>query len=244
MNLVWHIIRKDVRRVAWVLLVWALTGAYLIAYKNMEIIQRSVWDNLGIVSLITHGALCLALIAAIVQEDGLNGVNEFWRTRPIAPGRILTAKLILVLTFFMVVPSLIVASQRILFAGRSVGFGWGDLLVPLALGVGVLACAAVAACTKDLGQYFLGGLACLMLGYSLGFWFASLAPAELLQGQPALEVTKTRVIIIFALTGVVSAGVLSNQYFTRRTALSTGAIAGTIVVLALVAAFWRWPLFG
>ena len=236
MNLVWHIIRKDLRRLAWVYAFWAAAGIYLIAFRGINVIERTFWDNLGIVALITHFALAIALIAAIVQEDGLCGVNEFWRTRPIAAGRLLAAKLILVLGSFAVVPLLVTLAIR-------PGDG-GELAAIGVFAVNVLACAAVASCTKDLGQYFLVGVASFMVAPALGGVLANFAPAVELDRSAAAALRATKIMLLYGVIGITAVGILLNQYTTRRSVLSRWALAAAVVGAALITGLWRWPLVG
>ncbi|MBP6508768.1 MAG: hypothetical protein KA257_14500 [Opitutaceae bacterium] len=240
MNLVWQIMKKDVRRVAWILGLWAGSGIYLTAYRKFAVVQGSLWDNLGVFSLMTFVALTCALIAMIVQEDGLAGSNEFWRTRPIAPGKLLTAKLGLIFACYVVLPVVVVVVQSWLFETR---LSVADLPYTLpVLAVMVLSCAAMASVTKDLGQYFLGGILCLMVSVML-----ALAMTEWIELDPpskanVLHYGMARLQGIVAVVGLASIIVLANQYFLRRKAASYATIAMAVVVTALVGAFWRWPL--
>jgi len=235
-NLVWHIIRKDLRRLAATFAGWAVAGIYLVAYRELNIVQRSIWDNLGIVALFTFLALTIALTAAIVQEDGLCGTNEFWRTRPITPGRLLAAKLALVLGSFVVVPMAFALTLRPGHGGEIAAIG--------ALTTYVLACAAVAACTKDLGQFLLVGVACLMITPALSGAFAQLAPALEISPPAAAALKATKIVLLHGLIGLAALGVLLNQYTTRRTVLSCWILATTVLMAALISAYWRWPFVG
>lgn len=236
MNLVWHIIRKDLRRLASTYAGWAVAGIYLIFYREMNIVQRSIWDNLGIVALFTFLALTIALTAAIVQEDGLCGTNEFWRTRPITAGRLLTAKLILVLGSFMVIPLAFALALRPGHGGELGAFG--------ALTVYVLACAAVASCTKDLGQFLLVGVGCFMITPALGGILHKLAPTLELSKAATTELAVTKIMLLHGVVGVAALGILLNQYLTRRTLMSRWSLAATVLAAALITGFWRWPLLG
>ncbi len=238
MNLVWHIIKKDLRRATWVIVMWAVTGSYLLVYRKFAVVQHSVWDNLGIVSLFIHGALILALIAAIVQEDRLTEGNEFWRTRPISGGRLLVAKLALLLALLVVLPNAVVLGQAWLTGSA---FAVADLRYVLpVMSVIVLSCAAMAACTKDLGRYFLGGVFCIMSVAMLGPWMVASFGVEPLSKAEQLHVETSKFFAIFGLCGVAAVIMLANQYFTRRTAVSIGIAVAAVVGVVLIQAFWRW----
>lgn len=236
MKLIWHIIRKDLRRLAWVYGAWAVAGTYLLFYRGLNIIQRSIWDNVGIVALFTFLALGIALVAAIVQEDGLCGANEFWRTRPIAAGRLMTAKLGLVLISFAIIPMALALALR---PGQG-----GELAAIGAILVYVLALAAVASCTKDLGQFLLVAVGCAMIAPALAGALGGLAPVTGLSKSAMVALTVTKVVILHAVIGAAALAILWNQYATRRSVLSRGLLAATVAVTACIGGLWRWPLFG
>lgn len=238
MNLAWHIIKKDVRRLGWVFVMWAVSGGYMIAYRKIGVIDRSIWDNLGIISLLTHAGLTFALIAGVVQEDGLTQGNEFWRTRPISPGRLLAAKLALILTSFAVVPVVLIVALK-------PHFDPGDLryLVPMVLAM-VLSCAAMASCTKNLGHYLLGGIFCIFGVVAIGPQMMSWLGVGQLPKAVLMQVSMTRLFLMFGLCGLAAMALLLNQYFTRRTAVSIGIIIGTVIGVVLIGSLWRWSLIG
>jgi len=238
MNLIWHIIKKDLRRMMWILLTWAASGAYLIFYKNSQIQDLSLGDNLGIVALMTHAALNFALIAAIVQEDGLTQDNEFWRTRPISPGRLLMAKLGLILPTFVGLLGLVILVQTWLFLSR---FDHSDLfyIVP-ALTVVVLCCTAMASCTRNLGAFILGGVLCVMGVTMIGPWLVNMLHIAPLPVEEMIRVTMSKISVTFGLSGAAAIALLLNQYITRRTTVSYGIVIATVTSIPLIEFFWSW----
>lgn len=234
MKLIWHIIRKDLRRLASTYAGWAVAGIYLIFYRELNIVQRSIWDNLGIVALFTFLALGIALIASIIQEDGSCGANEFWRTRPISAGRMLAAKLTLVLVSFAFIPMAFALTLR---PGQG-----GELAAIGAISVYVLAFAAVAACTRDLGQFLLVVVACVMIAPTLGRALAIAVPVVELTKPAAAGLAFIKIVLLHAVVGLAALAILLNQYTTRRTVLSRWLIAATVLAGALIGGLWRWPL--
>ena len=104
MNLTLHIIRKDLRRMAWALAVWAVCGLYLVLSGKLGAKVGSIYEKMQIIAMFNYMMLTFALIAGIVQEDGLTESDVFWRTRPTAGRRMLTAKLSLLMPLFVFVP--------------------------------------------------------------------------------------------------------------------------------------------
>jgi len=238
MNLIVHIMAKDLRRLTWALALWAGAGLLAIVGTNFGGVPQSTLESLGLVALVQFFGLSIALVAAIVQEDGLTESTAFWRTRPITGGRLLTAKLCLIGTLFVVIPVAMGLLVRLMNRGAMVG-NPADVLQPiLALVALALAGAALASCCKDMGRYFLFGMLCWML---VGFGTVGFQWVKVTLGFTA-RVSKMRLEWIAVYGGLVAIAVLLNQYRGGRYAVSIGLIGAGVVGAAAINAFWAWPL--
>ncbi|MCF7688881.1 MAG: hypothetical protein K9N01_11325 [Cephaloticoccus sp.] len=237
MNLIWHIIKKDFRSTAWGLLMWAVCLGYLFTFRKIQVVQWSFMDNLGVYALFAFAALTVVLIAAIVQEDGLTGNNEFWRTRPISGGRLLAAKMILIGIVFLIGPYGLSVIHSVT-SGK--GFNLSDM-VHLFFGFGVvlLSFMAMAASTKDLALYILGGILCCIGVALIGPRLAALIQLEPVAKTMMYQVGVSKLFAILVLCGFASLFVLLNQYLTRRTLISVSIISAAVVGVTLVDSFWR-----
>lgn len=111
MKLILHIVRKDFLRLRWGLVGWwVVIGLKLaIGFALILFVGGAQWAEMGHASAIwsdrtlaptlftlttIERLLAFLLTAMLVQEDGLVGTKQFWVTRPISPGRLLTAKLV------------------------------------------------------------------------------------------------------------------------------------------------------
>lgn len=238
MNLILHIMAKDLRRLTWALALWAGAGVLAVVGTNVSGPPQSTLESLGLVAMFQFFGLSIALIAAIVQEDGLTGSTAFWRTRPISGGRLLTAKLSLIGVLFVVIP--VAMGLLVRLANRGAMFArpeevWEPLLALVAL---VLVGTALASCCKDLGRYFLIGALCwLLVGFgTVGFqWVKATLGYTARGGKMRME--------LIAIYGVLIAiAVLLNQYRGRRFGLSVGLIVAGVVGAAAINAFWAWPM--
>ena len=239
MNLTWHIMKKDLRRNAWPLLVWAVTLIVPHAGFGTRDLRNAATlaDYVYIVSLLTHAVMVIAIIGAVIQEDDVTGSTAFWRTRPISPSRLLGAKLGVLGVVWAVE---VFSSLALIWAANSPPkHPWEAVIqASLSLGSSILACAALASCSKTMARFILGGILCVIACMALSTGLGKLGLATL-RTAPR-DALGTMLFVILALIGASGLAVLLNQYFGRRPAFSVGMIAGAVVGIALVSNYWRW----
>ena len=113
MNQIAHIIRKDLRHLRSLLLVWlgllilqaVLTGGvhpFIDDIRTMDLLSNFV----PLLSLMEF-LLLTVIIAQLIQADSLVGSTAFWLTLPISRGGLLASKSIL-LVLFVILPTLLV----------------------------------------------------------------------------------------------------------------------------------------
>lgn len=235
MNLTFHIIKKDIRRMGWALAVWAACGLYLVIGAKLSTIDGSIADRLKILSVMIYMIMSLALIVGIVQEDGLTESDVFWRTRPTSSARMITAKLSLLLPLFVLLPVLVVAVTKPAASTLTArDFGYMGLSY---LGV-TLAFAAFASCSKDLVRGITLGVLSVVVCAILGAWLERFG-APLPRGV-RLPAQDARAIAALLLCIAMSGAVLANQYFGRRPKLSFGFIGVAVIGSAFILNFWTW----
>lgn len=175
MSLVWHIVRKDVRRIAlpvavWVVLIVVPTWGFRFMSPAIEGHAASSLDGWARVTA-TWVRLLFAiqmligyvLAAALMLEDGWCGAEMFWKTRPVGRGRLLAAKLSGAALMFIGVPLL-----GLMAIWVASGFGWRELIgsawaVAKVHGVMVLVALGLAAVSRSLGQALLFSIPAGML---------------------------------------------------------------------------------
>jgi hypothetical protein len=112
MTLAWHILKKDLRLLRWVLPVWLAFSLFdtinrvvspgLIAEDHRWLVTLPMWIFLIVIAYILQ---LLLLIGNHIQAERLVGTTAFWLTRPIPRGTLLLSKL-LGLTLFILLPTL------------------------------------------------------------------------------------------------------------------------------------------
>lgn len=110
MNLTLHLVRKDLWRLRWWLFGWVALllmpialGAGLLA-KNPFTTEEWPLHNVleWIYALEVLAAYLLTIL--LLQDDAVIGTQQFWLTRPISRGRLLTAKLLGVFVVLALIP--------------------------------------------------------------------------------------------------------------------------------------------
>lgn len=236
MNPTWNIVVKDLIRLRWPLLLWAVAGILAVGGLNQAGYSRGAWDQVGIFALFQFGGLTLALIAVVVQQDDPNGSKSFWRTRPITGARLLTAKLLLILGLFVGVPfiALVILHASSLGASR---LGPESYLLPFVTMIGVaLSCAALASCTSTLARYFL----LLILGWMLVGVLTGVVQIWIQPIGIGFRLGNSRTIVQSLVVGSLAAAVLFNQYLSRRLLLSIALLVGAVLGAVVIRVWWPW----
>lgn len=248
MKLTWHIVAKDLRRMAlptilWLALfvapalwfIWGATSGGILGSTDRAswaVELFSLTDTVGIVAFI----LAYVLVGTCVLEDPLVGTKAFWQTRPIANSRLLAAKTISVTLLFIVTPGLALLPVQIA-TGISLRAAVGAAVTGLQFWcVPALLAAAVASVTRTLGRFLFGSvvfvIACLVCGR-----------LDLGMTQPTLAIQNSRDLVL-ELGLVVGAGaVLLHQFLTRRT-MRTVLLASVFLAGAFAARQgWPWDIW-
>lgn len=241
MNLVWHLVRKDARRLVWPLGLWYALGLVheiLPSWFALDLlIDRDAFAQQAamMVSLdVARQLLGLILAAWLVLEDPLVGMRATWLTRPIGGGRLLAAKLLGAGLFLLVGPLLLSFPFWL-----SAGFGAGEMAaialesvawqLPLLLGS-----MAVATVSASGGAYLIRSVALLS---GLLVWI-------LLIGRVAAGDAQAgeRALMAIALVLMAAPTVLVWQYLTRRLARAWVMAGGFFLVATLLQLFWPWGI--
>lgn len=227
MNLMFHIFKKDLRRL------WPLICAFL-AYVGLItalLVQHRLELNPGgQFDLPLEGfglaILALGIVVLLIHEDRPGGTSGFWLTRPIPPMSLMAAKGVFILLFLFVVPS-----AAHLFVLLQYGLSGNDLILALAptlstylafLGVATV----LAALTSDFKTYLLAWAAAWLFFAPFAAHFLRI---DLPMGVP---IWITQVVLPNTSTVAVCLLVLAHQYRTRRTKRSAALlIAGLLLTL-------------
>jgi hypothetical protein len=241
MNLVWHIIKKDLRRLRLPISIWAVTGAIVLKLN----LDSASWTHTQLPTTAQEAALLsttaafmlsVALLGWIVQEDSLANPGAFWQSRPISGKQLLAAKSLLVFVLLVFLPTLVDHAclrwqHSDLFSSHAfISFGSGLFSLTAIMLYGM----AIAAATRDNGSFVLGAI--IAIGSYLG------PPvAGILLNHPAAP-PASAIFTSIAVIGTGGAAALLNQYLRRRTRLTFVILGATIIVSMLVCQLWKLPL--
>jgi hypothetical protein len=244
-RLVWHIVRKDVRRTALPALLWlgfilvtalwfARTSPTVHGHAGSEINAwvslLSIWTGLlGAIQFVTG----YVFAGSLVLEDPAIGSGVFWMTRPTGRLRMVAAKLSAAVLLFVVAPVALLISIW-LMSGAS---GNETLLAARECAVwsaaGTLVAIAVASLACNLAQFLLGTVALFV-----AFNACMLVTALPLFSQNAPASPWEWRALFMAVVVPVMLAVVVHQFLTRKTARSWMMIAVALVVGGVTRTVW------
>jgi hypothetical protein len=249
-----HIVRKDLRRLRWWLAAWiALLAARVLlavigwqAAADGGLAGQFVMEQVGgIVQLVTWLMLAL-LVARLVHEEPLAGLDWFWLTRPYDRWALMGAKLSTAALFFVVVPLIAEIIVMAAFeAGPADMFRASSVFLARdlrwTLGLMVFAVLTPSLVTFALGIAGTAATLTLLMLATLTFTMLTFegetAPAAAIGGAaPAVVATAGFVTIALA--------VIAYQYHRRRP--RRAVLLGLLGAAALVATLLLtpWPTGG
>jgi hypothetical protein len=241
MNLIWHLIKKDLRALRWWLILWTLAcGTHLV----LRLIQLKSGDaslpaNFAVTGRPDHLALyvlMLLIAPQVVQLDPPVSGRAFWKTLPIARWRLLVGKVLLLLAFFIVLPTVCEIAYF-----TAAGFGehtraavsiWALRALPpvaLVLGASVLSrdlritaiIVAAAAILLPVGglNFLVTGWRPEVMRFAIPFSVTEVAVAgiSVLVWQ-YLSAGRFAWLILAAIVGTISVGLWKNKGPSNRTA--------------------------
>lgn len=263
MNLLLHIFKTDVRRVAPSLLAWTVLTIAATVLEGYAPRAEAAGTLPAPGLLILVGAMlwlarmltAVVLIVSIVQGHALAGTTAFWLTRPVPRATLFAAKLLLVALTVVLVPAL---CEWVLMASYAVPardmvaviLEWAAIRVILASLVMV-----VAALTRTFSQFALAmaisnaTIALLVLG---GFAAAQtrtrpVAYVGLLSSEEALQIEshlgdQTGAVVAWLLIVAAASAALWIMFRARRRGMAAGVAMAGMILAVTVGVLWPWPL--
>ena len=226
MNLIWHLIKKDLRALRWWLVLWTLACGTHLALRLIQLTSgdAALPANFAITGRPDHLALyvlMLLIAPQIVQLDPPVSGRAFWKTLPIARWRLLTGKMLLLLALFIVLPT---ACELAYFAAAGFGehtmaavsiWAW-RALPPVALVLG----ASVLSRDLRITALIVAAAAILLPVGGLNFLVSGWQPAAMRVAIPFSVITVAVIGIALLVWQYLSAG--------RFAWLVVTAIVGTV----------------
>ena len=243
MNLTWHIIKKDLYQFRWSLALWLACFAYIFLVQEKVSFHGNIdlRDYFRLISILTIAVISCAMLIGIIQQDHPTDSRAFWRTRPIAPGRLVAAKLGLLLTLFVGIPLLTIMAR-----------GWLQQLVVLqtfreyslmilVLGSITLSLAAAAACTSNIAYALLLWLGVVFGSGTLAEALDRFLPKLTLRLSQQMNMQRVITLLVFSV--VISLAIILNQYLRRRFTTSVILLILGSVGSSLIGVLWSYYYF-
>ena len=244
MNLTWHIVKKDLRRLRVPLMFWtvllvaqAILCARLFTHDAMD---PEWFDKQGVIIplvVVVGGIFTFIVAAASVLEDPLVGTQMFWATRPISGGRLFAAKSVGLLLGLVVWPMVLGLPWWIYCGLRVSDLPTAFRHVALVQLPFILVPVALAAVAGQSSRFMLWALALLlavpMIAGIVGYHgFTPLSA----------DIEASRLVLTIAVLVLTTLAVLALQYLTRRTFRSTLVLVAGALLAVLISMTWNWNL--
>lgn len=239
MKTIIHLLKKDLTRYAWAIVLLALLGAVEIYLQGTDagLLEAPANQILNSLLMIVGPILFFIVIVMVVQEETLADPDAYWLARPISRGSLLAEKMIFVL--LLIVIGTVSESIVLILNGGS------SRLVYALLGV-IPALAMwnwqifLAAQTRSLARYLLLAVSIFVGFYGLMFasiFLASAIPFSLIEPIALLPRTTPRhfLIVIQSVFWLAAGiGILLYLYRTRRILRSWLLLVGALLGAAIL----------
>ena len=237
-----HIVRKDLKHLRWLLLVWvvlliARVAAWSLGLSPISepsqqfLLERSTGTIESVLLLV------LAVVAArLVHEEPLVGWNAFWYTRPYSRGSLLVAKLLLAASVFVALPLLTdVATMAMYHVGPRAQLAASASFITGYV-TWMLLAMAMAALTPSLGAFVLTTVATFtalsLITMTISAVSVFLRDPQTLVLNYSTEFDPVPGMVATLLIDAAMLGALAYQYRERRWR-PAAALAATGIVASL-----------
>jgi hypothetical protein len=242
MSLTWNIVRKDVYRLRWALVLWfvALTarGAFsgiqaLLDDEGSYPFARGAW----LFGTVFCPVIAFGLVMAAQSDDPVADADAFWITRPISGGRLLAAKSVL-LALMLLLPVIVVAPLWI-----SHGFSLHQLFhAALATSGTQAATMAIAVpfavISPDVSRFVVN---VLVAGVVIAVLWLAYQFFDLGRFVPQSEgIAESRVTVVASIWVAAALVMALAQYFARSAKFAKGVLASAVILGFSASMFWPW----
>jgi len=244
MNLSWHIMRKDLFRLRWILLLWIIVLVGQLALGDIQ--SAIVEEGFSLYYWITFifGAVFLpvmsfGLVMGVQDDDPVCDTDAFWITRPIAGGRLLAAKAGLLVLLWLL-PILITAPWWLWHgydAGQLSRAAWHTLKVQAVI---ILLAVPLAVISRNGSRFVLHGMLAVagFLFLELIYWVSH--PGFRVPLAPAVRESLSWVLIALWVMGALTMAFIQYRY--RRTRQTIVVMVWVILAGFAACLGWNWDL--
>jgi hypothetical protein len=241
MNLTLHLVRKDLRQFRFFAMAWIVLVVAQIVVNN-RLLSGPGWDSSWFIttSLFTNLLYFLGMVGAyflagvLVLADAPAGAAAFWKTRPVAGGRVLGAKFISCVLLLAVLPSLLWLPWWIYTGFDAAAMARAALNIFVLHAVVALTGAALASVVDEIGRF---ALLTVILIAGLIVVGLNLIPMQL-----STTLAVSRLLLATACVAGASLLVVIAQYRRQRVFVSGGLLLGGLALALLVGFKSPWDI--
>lgn len=253
MNMVWHLLWKDIRGL-WIVVMlwlgWIVLQTTVEAWASSVIGRPVLWVTYQMVSLagpMLQYLLLVVLIPLVIHQDPTVDARAFWLTRPISRKTLLLSKI----GFMGLVVVLPVLLGEIMVLACN-GIAGRDLLLAVPESLLIVLCrlsiiGVLATLTANFAYFAVAGvsyfiaigiISFLMSIFMTSFFAAFFHYANTIESFFSISMMRSREVVVSVATILVGGFVLCRQHLTRKTTASVVmAIMGALGIAALKSAW-------
>ncbi len=246
MNLVFHQLKKDVRRTRVVLVLWLLLVVlqFGLAGWNVKpgdaVMQTFAETLFGLLTVFNY-LVVLVLVPLIVHQEPLVGTTAFWFTRPLSRGTVLASKALFVLLLL----ALPILAQSIVFLANGVTLHDTLLAAPellISQLCWILIIATLAVLTPNFARFAIVGAAVLIVWYLVLFILQMVLVMRNPQAYASTlaSLTASRGLVSSLVLIAFGGSVVLLQYLSRRFTLAVTLAVASLGFSLLVQYVWPW----
>jgi ABC-type transport system involved in multi-copper enzyme maturation permease subunit len=249
MNIVAHVLKKDIRRTRILLSVWLLLVVLQCVLIGSGInpgdrLMQALYSMISVLVPLFQALVLIVIVPHVVQDEPLVGTTAFWFTRPISRQVLLKSKALFALLVLVLPP---LGAEVIVLAANGATAHDISLAVPeIVMGQAafILCIAILAVVTPNFGRFAVFGavlfVAMIIIQMAIAWTTLYLNPESMMFSGQNFSLMKSREVVASLLMILIPGVMIAHQYLTRKTARTVaGAIAG-VVLIFVMQSFWPW----
>jgi hypothetical protein len=245
MNLTLHLVLNDIRRMRVWLIGWTVVLLLPLAIGcvilTREPSSAAEWNLPDKVTILTFLQVLVGYMLSLIllHEHPIVGTNQFWLTRPISRGRLLSAKAIGLFLMVGLLP-VIVSLPWWLWCGFNAGQLFNAAAETILVMMLITLAAALMAVLTDSFPRALLWTVVMVAVLLFGMLYFTIVNVATFPSAHQFSLVISRSIVAVVVLAMVMLTVVVAQFFFRRRGGWLAAAGGLAVVLVLAAFRWPW----
>ncbi len=241
MNMIQHILKKDMRRLRLFLMFWlgivvfvAILSGFKATTNDDDFARQQVIQIVYGLAYVAQFLMLALILPLLMHSEPLTGSTAFWLTRPIRKIDVMKSKLVFIGIFLIALP---LFTDLMLYIVSGVPFGMILLSIPehlLSYAAMILPLMAAAVVTRNFGYYALVFVIQLAVAVVLSIIAWSVKMMAMFDGEPDPIILQDSRALLTTIATIILCGIIVfNQYKTRKT-IRSYIIMGAYIITT----FW------